>query len=235
MIVGFWNVQRATNPNPNSEKAGWRAGFFQYQLSEWLLNRAPGPRPDVLFLAEVSQSGPQLAAVMAVQHANYRFQYVPVQGPAGGVSICSFMVVWRNHLGPLAPVQPIGNNVRRPAVRLRTNNRDLVGVHIIANRDKSLEESLTFCTDLTASSNPVLLIGDMNYPAEKLTAADRQPFNALGFRYVSPNMQGKTFWGEATLDYAWCEPGINNATGRPPYPSYSEWDAIDHAPVAYKI
>lgn len=232
--VGYWNVERIGNPNPSNERSGDRWGFGDSFLDLWFHINEPvdAPRPDIVVLAEVSQGGGAWAAMIQQRWGNalgYSATYVPVRDSIGGVSPCSFMVIARGH----PQIIPVGGSLRRPMIQVMFDHKLIAATHILANRNKSLDEIFASCADLRASGQPALLIGDMNFPFTT-PLDDGGAMEAMGFARVHPDLQA-TYNGKDVLDYVWPGRGISHVQPNPPNPLYGEWDVIDHAPIEYVI
>jgi len=94
MVIYFWNIQRASNPNARTFEAGQRWGISMYYIDMWLTNGSF----DVLVLAEVTQTGPSFANYInnfiSTHHiAGYTATFEPVPGQKTDISSCSFLLV----------------------------------------------------------------------------------------------------------------------------------------------
>jgi hypothetical protein len=226
MIVGYWNIQRASNPS------GARWGYVDSVVTPWIYGDLDVPVPDLLVLSEVAQTGGQLAANLNGKFGYHEARYVPVSDKNGNPSPCSFIVLGPR---PLPQVTPVGRSPKRPAVTIDCGELVVAAVHLIAsNRERALDEAFTFCAEnAERDGQRTLVIGDMNYDFGKLNSFDTRPFGQLGFEPVSPGM-GMTFKSGQVYDYVWVNAGLRPHP-EPPLPTYNRWAIIDHAPIAYEI
>lgn len=227
MIVGFWNIQRATNVERDE---GVRAGFMFSVLDDWLTR---GRAFDILVIAEAAQSGQELVGHLNKrwEKKGYQANYFPVPNVKGAARPCSFMVVWSGTL--TNEPTPTGGSTKRPVIIIEAGPLKIGACHIIANRSKAVDEIFTACVEIQAQ-RPCLVIGDMNYPFEEFNSYEQQTFEQADWSRVAPDMTN-TFDGKEVLDYAWRNPGIPTITATPPYKDYDQWEIIDHAPIAYEI
>lgn len=91
------------------------------------------------------------------------------------------------------------------------------------------------CEDVFPNPQPSMVLGDMNFRLDHLTPAVMAPFTRAPLNFTaSPPGMPATYKGGYVLDYCLSEPGVA-ATQVTPFPGYSDWEDIDHAPIAYRI
>lgn len=258
MIIGFWNIQRATQLNPRrrqapagapaatgalagagaSAGAGARAGFVCATLNAWINPSptnpsAPDP-PDVLVLCEAAQSGRELIGAFRRFWPAYDAEYIPVRDRLGGRSPCSFILIAQQGLLTKRPM-PTGASTKRPTIILEVGGMlTIAACHVIANRRKAMDEIFTFCVELGAKHHRALVIGDMNIPFREIPQDDREYMDMVGWEDVEPGMTA-TFRTGTILDYCWRNEGLQLVNPKPPFPNYNRWAIIDHAPIAYEV
>ncbi len=252
MIVGTWNIERAAGIESRDLGARARAQQAATMMVNWILECARREEPvGLLFLTEVSQGGGEMAAYLMGQLPDYNARYVPAPDRNYNPSPCSFMVLWHreleNSFGGI-DIEPTGATTRRPMVKVRLSFGMFAGVHIIANEEEAPHEIAVALTEI-AWERPALMIGDMNYPYDKLnegtiynpSLADTI-YQQLGFTPYSPDLRAT--WGRhnhttgilrtKVFDYVWAK-GVGDLQARPPINNYQQWTFIDHAPIAYSM
>ncbi|MEI2581157.1 hypothetical protein [Scytonema sp. PRP1] len=232
-IVVFWNTQRTGKAGTDKFKF-----VVNQHMESWIQSQSP---PDVLILGEITQNGEDLQNYIKNndpwKRLEYNAEFMKVSAKNNKVSPCSFLVAHKGH----AEIKGRGQSTKRPYIEVLTDGIVIGGCHIIATGgDPSAEEITDMITDLTSGSSslPVVLIGDMNFPFDKsFPDGEEQQINQMKWTKISPGFSTfKKKNGEGTIiDYIWTDDTINKCKPIQLIPSYSHWEIVDHAPIAYKI
>ncbi|WP_426750264.1 endonuclease/exonuclease/phosphatase family protein [Myxococcus sp. Y35] len=250
MIIAYWNTQRASGLASANQNARARCVWCCEQILRWIIATAETHQalPSLIFLAEVSQGGGELAAYLNTTYS-YRARYIPAGDKNNNPSPCSFIVMWQETLNP--EIKVVGASQRRPVLRVRLDDLTVGAVHIIANPSKAPDEIYGDITELNDEDQPAVLIGDMNYAWDRLFEPQignpggfaQEIKNHFRWKPVPPGLQatygrrspeaGRT--QTQILDYLWKSPDVSRIEAMPPIPGYNQWTLIDHAPIAYRI
>jgi len=222
-LVGFWNIQRASNPERE------RFEFVGSLIEEWVNGKLDAPAPELLVLAEVTQTGESMAAWL-LGFGGYEAEYIAVGGKKDrdAPSPCSFLVFGRR---PLPRARPTGDASVRPMIKLRVGNVTVAALHNAARGEPAKEETLIACEENRDGAS--LILGDINYDLRDIGSTERREFARYRFAPQDPGM-GMTFRSGKVFDYALTNPGVH-AVARPPVRGYDAWDIVDHAPIAYEF
>lgn len=237
MKIGFWNIQRATNPD------SLRTQIMGDVLLNWLNDH----KPSVVVLCEVTQTGKELEGEINPILFKYGYiaKYIEVPGVKNKdkVSPCSFMVVRQLDLSDWAEPKAVGATTRRPYIRMRVDGIAIGACHAIAIPSMALEEAQVFADDvLGGKEEQAILIGDMNSDFNEKTEFDDYLFQLKLSRY-QPGLKhthlNQTEKKAAILDYAWATNGLK-LTACPIDKGYDDlnyigWADIDHAPIQYDV
>ena len=229
MRIGFWNCQRVGNIDTNNWFTADRTGFVWATVEQWLKLASP---PDVLVLAEITQSGEKLATALNqdsfIQAKGYRAEFHAFANKNGGASPCSMLVIGKIDGRGFQVDICGGRGLKRPYLKITWNDQSFGACHAIANPNQALDEVTTIIDDLQAQ-NVSVLIGDMNYDFANFSP-DYQGYNQWKpMRWGD----GPSFQGKKTLDYVWHDG--STAVFPREVPPHTDWAVIDHAPIAFEI
>jgi len=248
MIIAAWNIQRAGNLESHNWETAARAALAWSHIWEWVVtvgNDTPHLQPALIFLAEATLvGGPSLVQALNFDTAFSATHEATFYGTK--TSSCSFILVLKKNTFS-DQAQLIGATTQRPYLKISTKEWALAGMHMIANRKKSMSEILDALNDLTTAEKPsktgkhICLIGDMNYDLKNMDQADFTALEDIGFTAHEPGIN-KTYQHKKN-------PGKYNdvidfcivSSGTRPQPftvlnsQYKDWDNIDHAPIFYDI
>ncbi len=212
LVVGSWNVQRLTRRNQPQIPVERKFRFVGDTVARWL--RSPGQlSPDMLFLCEVTQSGERVAADLLRRIEDvpmpheYRARFYPLPDQAGGVSPCSYLLIW-NSTHPC--LQHLGEQGGQLSDLLENHNRPYLFVDIPEGRATmalraafSHEPSrndggpvLETCRSITQGiadagaparrAFGAFLLGDLNCPPPVLNPPDNRRLEHMGWRIQTP-------------------------------------------------
>lgn len=249
MNIVAWNIQRMNNAGTSVWDASARAWWVIMAVRDMIVNGC-----QLIFLSETTKNnqdfGNEINGLLAPYGISVSYQQVLVAGNQNGVSPCSFFVIWvsgnanRNWHNPQPlwqglTITPVGDDIKRPAIKIEYGNAVYVGVHLVANKNRSPGELADICNDF-AQEPGVLILGDMNFEFQETQKyfskyfVELQAIDAAGFTAIAPADVFNTHQSGKILDFGWSNMPYRVAA-YDPAPGYDYVSAPDHRPIGFLV